>query len=583
MIINCFFKQSKKIVTVVFLVMASGFLTTSALAKEKIDDWYFKNFNSEIEVREDGSLLITETIVADCGDLPGKHGIFRVLPTKIKVDGQGLIEMPVELISIQDQTGKEYKYTTKKDYSRNTIAWKIGDPEKTVKGENIYIIRYQVKNTLRFWNKEFDEFYWNLTGNFWDFEIEQAQIKVVFPDGINQENSKIWLYSGKQNDKGNQFATYHWSAPNVLEVETNQILFPGYGVTLSVAFPKDILFYHPLSWWERFWQQLFLLIPLIVFVFCFQIWKKHGKDPKIRKPKIAAYEPPRGFSILELGRLKDGYFKNNLFTAEIIYFATRGILTIKEIESDKFFGKKKDYEFTRLNNLKAENELTNIEQKVLEGIFQSGKVKKVSELENVFYKVVEKVKRDVSRKLKNKGYLWGKGDSYKTIFIAMGIVSLLIMFIFFSEGLVLLIWALGLASAILFFFATIMPKITEKGAQVKYQLENFKFFMETVDKDRAKFYEKENIFEKFLPYAIFFGITDLWAKRMAEIYGEEAFAEQAPVWYSGGKLDSFNFSDFNSSLSKVTSNISNSSSSSSGFSGGGGSGGGGGGGGGGGW
>ena len=62
MIINCFFKQSKKIVTVVFLVMASGFLTTSALAKEKIDDWYFKNFNSEIEVREDGSLLITEKI-----------------------------------------------------------------------------------------------------------------------------------------------------------------------------------------------------------------------------------------------------------------------------------------------------------------------------------------------------------------------------------------------------------------------------------------------------------------------------------------------------------------------------------------
>ena len=107
--------------------------------------------------------------------------------------------------------------------------------------------------------------------------------------------------------------------------------------------------------------------------------------------------------------------------------------------------------------------------------------------------------------------------------------------------------------------------------------------METVDKDRAKFYEKENIFEKFLPYAIFFGITDLWAKRMAEIYGEEAFAEQVPVWYSGGKLDSFDFSDFNSSLSKVTSNISNSSSSSSGFSGGGGSGGGGGGGGGGGW
>ena len=106
--------------------------------------------------------------------------------------------------------------------------------------------------------------------------------------------------------------------------------------------------------------------------------------------------------------------------------------------------------------------------------------------------------------------------------------------------------------------------------------------METVDKDRAKFYEKENIFEKFLPYAIVFGITELWIKRMKEIYGEEYFAHYAPAWYAGN-MAAFSADSFASAIDSLSSSIASNTSAPSGSGGGGGAGGGGGGGGGGGW
>ena len=81
---------------------------------------------------------------------------------------------------------------------------------------------------------------------------------------------------------------------------------------------------------------------------------------------------------------------------------------------------------------------------------------------------------------------------------------------------------------------------TLKGAEVKWKIRGFRLFMKTADKNRAKFYEKENIFEKFLPYAIVFGITDLWVKWMKKIYEEDYFDNYMPNWLIGGHTgDSF--------------------------------------------
>lgn len=64
---------------------------------------------------------------------------------------------------------------------------------------------------------------------------------------------------------------------------------------------------------------------------------------------------------------------------------------------------------------------------------------------------------------------------------------------------------------------------TPKGAKAAWHLNNLKMFMKTAEIDRQKFYEEQNIFEKYLPYSMIFGITGLWIKRMKDLYGEKYF------------------------------------------------------------
>lgn len=127
-----------------------------------------------------------------------------------------------------------------------------------------------------------------------------------------------------------------------------------------------------------------------------------------------------------------------------------------------------------------------------------------------------------------------------------------------------------------------MPKRTLAGAELNWEIKGFRMFMETVDKHRAEFYEKENIFEKFLPYAIVFGITGLWIKKMKDIYGEDFYRTYAPVWFIGN-MGSFDADSLNGAISGLSSSIASNTSSPSGSGEAGGAGGGGGGGGGGGW
>ena len=106
--------------------------------------------------------------------------------------------------------------------------------------------------------------------------------------------------------------------------------------------------------------------------------------------------------------------------------------------------------------------------------------------------------------------------------------------------------------------------------------------MKTAEKYRQQFNEKENIFEKFLPYAIMFGMTKEWIKKMKDIYGEQYFGSYAPAWFIGGNISSFDAGSIDSAISSMSSSM-NSAMSAASSSGGGGAGGGGGGGGGGGW
>ncbi|HRY82630.1 MAG TPA: DUF2207 domain-containing protein [Candidatus Moranbacteria bacterium] len=577
----------KKINKIIGLLFFSLFLFIPFFseARENITDWYILDFESEIKVNEDSTLLITEKITADCGNLPGKHGIFRVLPTAWKTTKK-TVKMPVSLISITDFDGKSLNYKTIKDTTNNTITWKIGDADKTVNGVNYYKITYKIENAIIFDDPQFDEWYWNLTGNFWDIDIDKFKVKIIFPEVVDNKNSQVEYYTGILNSKDKNLAEYKWTDKNILEFNSLGTIYERQGVTVSVTFPKNIFIPYEPPFWEKWHWILAVFLPILIFFFCFKTWVKYGKDPRIKKTIIPEFGIPENITPIQMGMVMDnGSFSNEFISAAIINLAVKKIIIIEETEKKVTFFKLKDI---KIKLIKDDYETSNkdaIENLILKKMLGGRKSIELSSLKNNFNEKLSQIEERAEKDIIDRGWITKRGLNYKIGFIVLAIVSFIVSFFLFFVSIY---WGsgVGLSGLILFIFGLFMAKRTPMGAELNWKIKGFKLYMETAEKYRQKFYEKENIFEKFLPYAIVFGIAKEWAKKMEEIYGADYFKNYHPVWYVGsaGNLASFDTDSFTSKLNSISSSVSsNTSSSGSGAGGGGGSGGGGGGGGGGGW
>src|SRR5690606_1583347 len=150
-------------------------------------------------------------------------------------------------------------------------------------------------------------------------------------------------------------------------------------------------------------------------------------------------------------------------------------------------------------------------------------------------------------------------------------------------------------------FAVLMRAPTIQGRKVMDQIEGFKLYLETAEKERLNMVGEPPMtvdrFERILPYAIALGVEKQWSEHFEGELARNAVSDiergaiYQPVWYSGGS--DFSPGRISSSVSAAAAGMTAAmvaaqpvQASSSGFSSGGGggsSGGGGGGGGGGGW
>jgi len=576
----------KKYLAAYVMIVAEMFVLCpfSAIAKDinQITDWYIKDFQSTITVNADSSLLIEEKIIADCGNLPDKHGIFRVVPTQSKT-GQGTIKTPTTLIGITDFEGNKIHYSETTDNFNHTITWKIGDAEKTVTGENFYKITYLVKNAVRSGNADFDELYWNLSGNFWDIEIDNFSANIIFPAGIYQANSNVYLYSGDLGQNGNKLADYEWINANTLQISSKQTIPTRQGITASITFPKNIITPYNPGFFELYGNYLWFLIPLLIFIFSFSIWNKYGKDPVVNKTIVPEFEIPENLTPMEMGMIaRNGGFDDKFISAAIVDLAVKKFIVIQDIGKQGIFGKS-DFNLKKAQSGDIQFAPVGVEAMLVERIFGSSQEILLADLKNCFYKDLPDIKNAAIESLKNKNLIYQSGLTLKTVLLFLAVILMFIMFANIGTGNLNIIAALGLSAATALGFGLLMPKRTPKGAELNWRIKGFKLYMETAEKYRAQFNEKENIFEKFLPYAMVFGMTKLWIKKMEEIYGKDYFTNYNPIWYVGNFARGFDADSFNSQINSISAGIASNIGSPSGAGGSGFSGGGGGGGSGGGW
>lgn len=532
--------------------------------------WVIEEFSSTNTIQANGEVAITETIKVDFDGLQ-KHGIFRTIPVKYKTN-KGNVSIPIRVFWVRDENGLNIPYKTSR--KGNNVEIKIGDPDKTVSGKQTYVIHYEASFALTYF-KDHDEFYWNVTGDQWPVPIEKASATVTLPEsGINDAVCFIGVLGNKEK------CSSQITSQNESSFASTRSISPGEGVTIAVSFKKGIVAEPTI--WQKILKQItdnwIYFLPLLTLIVMFWVWWKFGRDAREYKTIVPEFAPPENIKPAEMGTLFDGKVDVEDFSTTIIDLAVRGYIKIKEIPKTGIFGKK-DYEITLLKDY---GDLGSYENDAISGFgfdHKVGSSVKLSELKNEYYKNITQMKKTLYGEMKNRNWFFANPEAVRNIYIFIGIaiisLGLWIGGFWGSAGY----FGIIATGVIILLFSGAMPKRTPAGREMLRKIKGFKLYMETAERYRQQFYEKEGIFEKYLPYAMVFGIVDKWAKAF------EGLDIKPPDWYEGtGTFNPVIFANnMNSFAQAAGSNLATAPGGGSAFGGGGGVGGGGGGGGGGSW
>jgi len=200
--------------------------------RERITD-----FHSDIVIKPDSTLLITETIQVHSLGHSIKHGIYRDFPTGRQRANGGTYTVSFRLLDIQrDGHPEPYHVTT----NRKSKRIYIGSKNRTLPpGDYTYTIRYKTGFQIGFF-KSHDELYWNVTGTQWQFPIDHASATIHLPGPVDQSPVNLTGYTGPKGAKGR-----NWKAtlvnPTTASFETRTPLSSHAGLTAVVSFPKGLV------------------------------------------------------------------------------------------------------------------------------------------------------------------------------------------------------------------------------------------------------------------------------------------------------------------------------------------------------
>jgi hypothetical protein len=497
------------------------------------------------------------------------------------------------LLSVVDERG--HPHTAKVTKEGKRVQIRIGDADRMVSGQVVYVLRYRVRNALGKF-AEHDELYWNATGNEWRARIAQASARIDLPAPFETGEIQTSAYTGRFGSRENAAEITH-PEPGVISYRATRELSANEGLTVGAAWPTGAIAYPgPVTSIARIIADNWILImPVIILVLMVRYYRRVGRDPDAGAPVAVKYEAPTGLSPGEMGVLVDEDVDLRDITATIVDLAVRGHIRIVQEEDDSFLGnllRREETFFERLEG-DAGDSIAPHESRILSGMFGSAQRVGSSDLKEKFYAHLPGIRTALYRTLVDRGFFVASPQTVRRTTVGLGfLASALVLLVggmsavqrggILPVALVVPLIAAAVSFAVFLGFARAMPKRTRTGVKMRSWALGFGEFVDRVERDRLERDEARHIFETLLPYAMALGYSSSWAKKFDGIY-----EESSPTWHTGWHAGhGFSTRSFEKSLSSTMSDVGKnlvSSPRSSGGGGGGFSGGGGGGGGGGSW
>jgi len=309
-------------------------LPASAGADERILRYY-----SDVAVQRDGDLLVSETITVRAEGNQIRRGIYRDFPTRYKGRRGESIRVAFDLIDVTRDGQPEPARTEARG---NGVRVWVGQEDVFLNPADYrYTIRYRTSRQLgRF--EEFDELYWNVTGNGWTFPIDEAEARITLPSPVRFGQRAA--YTGIQGATGQQSEVIS-EQPGEISFRTTMPLAPSEGMTVAVAWPKGVIA-EPKAATRLGWLLSDWAAPLTglaglgaVLAYLFYAWRKAGRDPRAGTV-VPLFSPPDELSPAGMRYIVEQKLDNRAFAATLVNAAVKGHVRLVE-EDGGWFGANK--------------------------------------------------------------------------------------------------------------------------------------------------------------------------------------------------------------------------------------------------
>ncbi|MBM6404355.1 DUF2207 domain-containing protein [Phycicoccus sp. CSK15P-2] len=558
-----------------------------------------EQLHTTIEAQADGSVLVTEDIVWRFPAGEERHGIYRSVRVRAGYRDSEARYRYYELsgVEVTSPSGAPTDILVEDFGASRKI--RIGSPTQTVTGTAHYIVSYRLAHLVNDIGDGTAEVSFDVLDTSNDVPHEDVEAEVGGPAPVLRVACFYGEFGADDECSGTAEAVARFDIPP---------LAPREGATVVVSFPREAFgdlapdlregsatasSASPLSpAVERLVSWAFIgagvLLPLLAAAGMGMLVWTRGRDEQYAgltpglspgygestpvvvggpRPTVAVqFTPPAGVQPGLVGTIIDEDAGVVDVSATIVDLAVRGYLTIGRDDTGRF--RADDWTLTRTAPPATAVPLRGYEQALLDGVFAEGSVIRLSSLKNRFAPTLAAVQRLMYEEVAERGWFRASPEQQRARWMVFGtllafgsVVVSVVVAVFLGSvfsGVVgfpgMPTWVLtgGLVATglVIRSLGRRMAARTAEGSAVLAQSRGFQQYLVTAEANQIRWEEAQDVFSRFLPYAIVFGVADRWAAVFEDVAAAAAAAGHTigvPVWY-GGSWNDGGFGDVAASM-----------------------------------
>ena len=376
----------RKLLSVILALLISiGILAGTVSTVEAKEGFDINKHVVEMEVHEDGSILVTETVTVEFRST--LHGIYFDIPKKYnmrwELNGEIInktYNFPVHKVKVLSDQKKDIS-----TYS-NYVRIKLGDGNVYKHAGDIetYKVQYEIV-TRDLELNGLQMLFMNIISGKWNTDIHEVEFTIQMPKAFDRDRLQFDSPVGVTSTSTGPFNVS--VAGNTITGSYTETLEPGDAITVQLTLGNNYFKFSD----SNHYRIIGILVSGAVTILMTILFYVFGKDDPL--VETVEFHAPAGMTSAEVGTVIDGVANDGDVVSLILDWGRRGLLTITD---DKEAG------LTLERTGELESTARAYEGIMFDKLFEKGDKVNTESLKNRFYRTIQRTEERLDKYFREK-------------------------------------------------------------------------------------------------------------------------------------------------------------------------------------